>query len=71
MPESLSDRDRRIDRQTRDMAQQAKLDSDLESMVPPRWRASTVIVVLLIVATLVAMLVSIFFRQLLPALRNH
>lgn len=61
MPESLSDRDRRIDRQTRDMAQQAKLDSDLESMVPPRWRVSTVIVVLLIVATLVAMLVSIFF----------
>lgn len=61
MPESLSDRDRRIDRQTRDMAQEAKLDSDLESMVAPRWRASTVIVVLLIVATLVAMLASILF----------
>lgn len=61
MPEGLSERDRRIDRQTRDMAQEAKLDSDLGSMVPPRWRASTVIVVLLIVATLVAMLASILF----------
>ena len=59
MPESLSDRDRRIDRKTRDMAQEAGLDRDLESMVPPRWRASTVIVVVLIVATLVAMLASI------------
>lgn len=61
MPESLSDRDRRIDRQTRDMAQEAKLDSDLESMVSPRWRGSTVTIVLLIVATLVAMLASILF----------
>lgn len=61
MPESLSDRDRRIDKKTREMAQEAKLDSDLGSMVPPRWRGSTVIVVLLIVMTLVAMLASIFF----------
>ncbi|MBW8319348.1 MAG: hypothetical protein K0M49_02960 [Arenimonas sp.] len=61
MPESLSDKDRRIDRRTRDMAQEAKLDSDLGSMVPPRWRGSTVIVVLLTVMTLVVMLASIFF----------
>ncbi|MBW8284222.1 MAG: hypothetical protein K0M55_11505 [Rhizobium sp.] len=61
MPESLSDKDRRIDRQTRDMAQEAKLDSDLGSMVPPRWRGSTVIVVVLTVMTLVVMLASIFF----------
>ena len=61
MPESLSDRDRRVDRQTREVAQEAKLDSQLGSMVPPRSPGSTVIVVLLIVMTLVAMLASLFF----------
>ena len=59
MPESLTDRDRQIDRQTRDMAHEAKLDTDLGSMVPPRWRASTVIVISLIVATLLVMLATV------------
>lgn len=55
------ERDRRIDLQTREIAQDAKLDTDLGSMVPPRWRASTVIVVSLIVLALAVMIVSVLF----------
>jgi hypothetical protein len=43
------------------MAHEAKLDTDLGSMVPPRWRASTVIVISLIVATLLVMLATVLF----------
>jgi hypothetical protein len=61
MPDELTERDRRIDLQTREIAQDAKLDTDLGSMVPPRWRASTVIVVSLIVLALAVMIVSVLF----------
>lgn len=61
MPDELTERDRRIDLQTREVAQDAKLDTDLGSMVPPRWRGSTVIIVTLILLTLVVMTVSVLF----------
>ncbi|MBV2187583.1 MAG: hypothetical protein KUL88_23960 [Rhizobium sp.] len=61
MPDELTERDRRIDLQTREVAQDAKLDTDLGSMVPPRWRGSTVIIISLILLTLVVMTVSVLF----------
>lgn len=60
MPESLTEADRRIDRQTRKIAQEAKLDTDLGAMVPPRWRGSTVIVAVVVVMTLGIMLATLF-----------
>ncbi|WP_147181153.1 MULTISPECIES: hypothetical protein [Alphaproteobacteria] len=63
MPEKLRDDDRGIDRQTREMAHEGKLDTDPGSMVPPRWRASTVIVVLIILMTLLIMLGFILSRS--------
>jgi len=61
MPDELTERDRRIDLQTREVAQDAKLNTDLGSMVPPRWRGSTVIIISLILLTLVVMTVSVLF----------
>lgn len=56
MSDNLTERDRRIDLQTREIAQEAKLDTDLGSMVPPRWRASTVIVVSMILLVFAVMI---------------
>lgn len=55
MADNFTERDRRIDLQTREIAQEAKLDADLAS-VPPRWRATTVIVVSLILLALAVMI---------------
>lgn len=61
MSDEATPRDRRIDLQTREIAQEAKLDTDLGSMVPPRWRGSTVIVVSLILLALALMIASALF----------
>jgi len=57
-PESLTERDRRIDRKNREIAQEAKLDADLAA-APPRWRGSSVIVAVLVIVTLGLIAVSI------------
>ncbi|MBW8320573.1 MAG: hypothetical protein K0M47_14810 [Rhizobium sp.] len=61
MSDDMTERDRRIDLQTREIAQEAKLDTDLESMVPPRWRGSTVLVVSVILLAFAIMIASILF----------
>ena len=57
-PESLTERDRRIDRQNREIAQEAKLDADLAA-ASPRWRGSSVIVAVLVIVTLGLIVVSV------------
>ncbi|PPJ48865.1 hypothetical protein C0075_03135 [Rhizobium sp. KAs_5_22] len=61
MSNNFTERNRRIDLQTREIAQEAKLDTGLGFMVPPRWRASTAIVVSLILLAFVVMIASALF----------
>lgn len=55
-PESLTEKDGLVDRQNREIAQEAKLDADLAAP-PPRWRALSVIVAVLVLLTLGTMVI--------------